>query len=279
MDRHFNVRMLVVVFLLGILTSIPAFAGSAVVGAVVGGKNATLSGQQLIAGHTIFSGDNLQVEDGAAVVTMGKGSRLVFGHDTVVSFDRESSGVTALLQRGDVSVYHPMDDSLPLRLKIANLSIVPAEGFKTLGEVAITGQNVIIKTSEGLLRVEGAGQMYQVPKGKVIKFTPKASRAPQTTGGAQKYGGDADVLLDVAAVGAGAVAAILAGVAMSRAGDAKTQATAATAAANQADADAKAAQAAANNANDNALAVGCTLNKLFGTLPSASQFVPANGSC
>src|SRR2546426_1062716 len=98
-------------------------------------------------------------------------------------------------------------------------------------------------------------------------------------GGAQTYGGGASSAVMWIAVAAGATAAILAGLAMSRASDAKDASNAATAAANKADSDALAAGAAATTANSNALAAGCALNKIFPDVNGASPFVPASGSC
>lgn len=184
-----KVGSLAALVILGIFAALPARASSTVVGAVVAAKNASVGGDLLLPGHTIFSGDDLRVrEDGIAQVTMGKGSRLVFRHDTVASFERDSNQVTALLTGGNASVYQPTDDNVPLRLKVGNLSIVPVAGFRTLGEVAVTDQEVVVRTSEGLLRVEteGTGQMFQVPKGKEVKFVPKkTAAAPQAQGGAQ----------------------------------------------------------------------------------------------
>src|SRR2546422_1911381 len=233
-----KVRTLLVLSTLGVLASIPAFGGSSVVGAVVAAKNASVGGVALMPGHTLFSGDDLRVEYGMTLVTMGKGSRLVFGRDTVASFERESSEVKALLDRGSVSVYHPMDDLVPLRLEVGNLSIMPAEGFGTLGEVAVTDEGVVIKTAQGLLRVEteGTGQTFQVPKGETVKFVAKTASAPQQQGGAQPHRrrkrGGFFWLPAGAAVAGGVLAAVAGGDA--RAGDAprsKTQADAAGAAA------------------------------------------------
>src|SRR5713226_7692256 len=84
----------------------PTFAASAVVGSVAGGINATIGGQALVPNTTLFSGDSLRVKDGAAVVAMGMGSRMVFGRETVASFERGTDEVTVLLGQGNVSMYH-----------------------------------------------------------------------------------------------------------------------------------------------------------------------------
>src|SRR2546429_3382506 len=81
-------RALLFVLLLG-FASIPAFAGSAVVGSVAGSMNATLGGQPLLPNSAIFSGDSLKVKDGATVIALASGSRLVFGRETEARFLRE----------------------------------------------------------------------------------------------------------------------------------------------------------------------------------------------
>ncbi|HEV2382932.1 MAG TPA: hypothetical protein VG206_24465, partial [Terriglobia bacterium] len=53
--------------LLSALAAAPLYAGSAVVGSVAGSLNATVGGQALVPSTVIFSGDSLQVKDGAAV--------------------------------------------------------------------------------------------------------------------------------------------------------------------------------------------------------------------
>ena len=273
-----SARVSLLLLIFGLLAAGSAFAGSLIVGSVAGATNASLGGQALVAGNTIFSGDNLRVSDGSAVVTIGSGSRMVFGKDSVASFGRNASEVTAFLSKGNVSVYHPEEDQALLRLRIGNLSIVPGKGFKTLGEVAVTTDTLIVTTKEGSLRVEGNGKTTEIPKGQSAKFIPKVARSPQQAGGAQTYGGGGSSAVMWIAVAAGATAAILAGLAMSRASDAKDASNAATAAANKADSDAVAAGAAATTANQNSVAAGCALNKLFpGSNPS--PFQPVGATC
>ena len=244
----------------------PALAGTAVVGEAVAGKNASVGSESVIPGYTIFSGDNLKVGDGSAIVTLGRGSRMVFGQNTTAGFERQADQVTTSLSRGSVSVYHPVEDPTAMRLKVGNLSIAAAPGFKTLGEVAMAGSALVVTTNEGLLRVDGTGQTVEVPKGKTVRFEARqrTERAPQTAGGAQRYGSDKDLILDIIAAGA-------AGAALGWEIETQSDVHEAIDAANKADADAKAAEAAA-------ISVGCTLNKLFPNAPPASQFVPPNGA-
>ena len=282
---------LLFVLLLG-LASIPAFAGSAVVGSVAGSMNATLGGQPLLPNSVIFSGDSLKVRDGATVIALASGSRLVFGRETEASFLREGNGVTVLLGGGSVSVYHP-EGSAEVRVKANDVSIAPAPGFKTLGEVAMLNGAIVVTSKEGLLRVEGNGSLVEVATGKTITIGSRMARAPRPQGGGgQGLGGGGSTALEAGALAAGAAAAILAGIGISRANDARDAANAANAsaqkadadavaAANAADADAKAATDAANAAQATANSVGCALNNLNDDLgfgfPSPYQVPP--GTC
>ena len=63
-----SARVSLLLLILGLLAAGSAFAGSLIVGSVAGATNASLGGQALVAGNTIFSGDNLRVSDGSAVV-------------------------------------------------------------------------------------------------------------------------------------------------------------------------------------------------------------------
>ena len=274
------------------LASIPAFAGSAVVGSVAGSMNATLGGQPLLPNSVIFSGDSLKVRDGATVIALASGSRLVFGRETEARFLREGNGVTVLLGEGSVSVYHP-EGSAEVRVNANNVSIAPAPGFKTLGEVAMLNGAIVVTSKEGLLRVEGNGSLVEVATGKTITIGSRMARAPRPQGGGgQGLGGGGSTALEAGALGAGAAAAILAGIGISRANDARDAANAANAsaqkadadavaAANAADADAKAATDAANAAQATANSVGCALNNLNDDLGLgfASPYDPGTNTC
>jgi len=165
--------------LVGLMLSVVAMWGaSAVIGSVAGSTNATVGGQALVANTTLFSGDSLRVSDGAAVVAMGMGSRMVFGRDTVASFERGPEGVTVVLGGGSVSMYHP-EQGVGLRVKVGDLSVTPGKGFKTLGEVAMINGSLIVTAKEGTLRVEGTGRTMELTKGKTIAIMPTAAGAPQ----------------------------------------------------------------------------------------------------
>ena len=110
----------------------PVQAGSAAVGSIAGSRNATLSGAVLVPNTTVFSGDQLQVREGVAVVALDAGNRMVFGRQTEASFERGAKDVTVLLSRGNVSMYHP-GASLGVAVKAGDVTVRPAAGYKTLG--------------------------------------------------------------------------------------------------------------------------------------------------
>jgi hypothetical protein len=175
---------------------------------------------------------------------------VIFGRDTVASFLRDSNEVTVLLSHGDVSMLHP-NDGTPVRVKAGEISITPAAGFKTLGEVAMLNGSVVITAKEGALQVDGSGATKNVTKGQTIVISPKTADDKKGAGNAG-WGSNGNTAFDVAILGAAGAGAVLAGIAMKRSGDANTNALDAIAAANAATSAANAATSAANTANSTA---------------------------
>ena len=266
MRKNWKAHITLWVLLVVAATAIPAFGGAAVVGSVAGSMNATISGQALVPNTTIFSGDSLQVKDGAAVVAVGSGSRLVFGRETEASFLREANEVTVLLGQGNVSLYRAAEGT-GLRVKVGEVSILPAAGYKTLGEVALLGGTLVVTAKEGKLRVEGNGPAVEVVKGKTITLARPARGGAAGSGSA---GFSSSTALQIGAVAAGGTAAVLSGVAMSRSGDARDAAAAANFTALQAAQAAKAAE-------DAAVAAGCALDTLANSLGHPSPYTPPAG--
>jgi hypothetical protein len=273
-----GLRLMVFALLLGVVATVPALAGSAVIGSVAGSMNATIGGQSLLPNTTIFSGDSLQVRDGVAVIAVGNSSRVVLGHDTVASFLRDSNEVTVLLSQGNVSMLHP-NEGTAVRVKAGEVSITPGAGFKTLGEVAMVNGSIVVTAKEGALQVENHGATKSVAKGQTVVISPKTA---QTKGGGNAgWGGGGNTVLEVLAVGAGATAAILAGVAVSRAGQANTAATeaisaaqAATSAANTANSTAASAASAASAAASSAASAALEEECIFDFLRTQSYTSP-----
>jgi len=239
-------RVSLLVLLSCMVAAVPALAGSAVVGSVAGSTNATVGGQSLLPNTTIFSGDSLQVRDGVAVVAIGKSGRMVFGRDTVASFQRDASEVTVMLSQGNVSVFHP-GDGTAVRVKAGDVSVAPATGFKSLGEVAMLNGSVVITSKEGTLQVNDHGATKTVAKGQTIVIQP---RTADNKGGGGGWGGGSTAL-EIAAVGAGVTAAILAAWDISKTNTAITDANNAVAAANTANSTAQTAATAAATAQTN----------------------------
>lgn len=274
-------RVCVFWVLLGTLAGARSFAGSAVIGSVAGSRNATIDGQLVLPHTTIVSGDSLQVNDGAAVVAIGDTSRMVFGRQTTVSFLREGDEVTVVLSRGDLAMYHPQD-GVALRVKVGDVTVVPAKGFKTLGEVAMVGGRVVITAKEGSLRVEGNGSALEVAKGKTIAIAMKAA-ATGNPGSARPAGGLGPRLdVEIAAIATLGTAAILTGIAVSRANGARDAADAANATAASAVAAANTATSAASAAAATANSVGCAIDKITPSITingkKVSPYTPPAGS-
>jgi len=266
--KHAMQVVLTMVAMVGI-GLMPVLAGSAAIGSVAGSRNATLSGEAMVPNTTVFSGDNLQVRDGVAVVAMDQGNRMVFGRQTQASFLREAKNVTVTLSRGDVSMYHP-GASLGVRVKAGDVTVSPVSGSKTLGEVAMLDGSLVVTAKQGALQVERQGRTEQVAEGKTVTLPVTAARAPVPSPAAPPSS-DAHITtattLGVLGLGAGTAAAVLAGIGISRSNDAKAAANAATtaannatSAANDATAAANAATAAANSAGEAANAAGCAEN-------------------
>lgn len=222
-------RFCLLLLVAAIVGVIPMYAGSAVIGSVAGSKNATVGGQALLPNTTLFSGDSLQVKDGVAVVAMGQGSRMVFGSQTEASFVRDANEVTVELAKGDVSMFHPTRGS-GLRVKVGQISVVPAKGYVTEGEVAMLNGTMTITAKKGALRVEGNGPATEVAQGKSIKISVKPGAAPQAGGTAGAAGTPVStftpgLITGIAGAGAAGVGAGFAIAAHSKASDAVTAAT------------------------------------------------------
>ena len=163
-------------FLAATSASVPALAGSVVVGLVAGSESASIDGQAVLPHMVIFADDRLQVKDGVAVVAVSDGSRIALGRDTTAAFQRDARSVTVVLSAGSVSVYHA-SDRVGLRVQAGSVMVEAAPGSKTLGEVAIMDREVAVRVKDGGLRVDDGKQTLEVAKGKTITVAPEAARA------------------------------------------------------------------------------------------------------
>src|SRR5579859_713411 len=280
--KNLKLSMSLFVILAVMVGVVPTFAASAIIGSVAGGTNATIGGQTLLPNTTVFSGDSLKVRDGAAVVALGMGSRMVFGRETVASFDRGADEVTVQLGQCNVVMYHP-EAGMSMRVKIGDVSVSAGKGYRTLGEVAMVNGAVVITAKEGMLQVQGPERSVELTKGKTIEIMPKSAGSPQpgqgTSGSTSSHMSQAE-WVGIGGLAAGGTSAVVGFVNWHKLNNLKTEeaktdadALAALAAANTAAANAAAATAAANIANLNAIEAGQIASQ------TCKQLSPTNPTC
>ncbi|HLY59330.1 MAG TPA: hypothetical protein VKV95_01045 [Terriglobia bacterium] len=271
-------------FILGVILAlvvVPSYAASAVVGSIAGGSNATIGGHALTPNTTLFSGDSLRVADGVAVVAMGMGSRMVFGKETEATFERGTDEVTVTLGQGTVATYHP-EAGIAIRVKAGDVSVRTAQGYKSLGEVAMINGTVVVTAKSGTLKVEGPGRSMELAQGKTIAITPKTAGSPapgQGGAGAATHSTSAHWVA-IAGLAAGGVAGTMGFVDLHKINSNQSLTAKADADALKADADALAAQQAAANAAAQAI---IAQNDAIAAATLASQtclqLSPTNPAC
>jgi hypothetical protein len=256
--KNFVSRVLLAAVFLGMLTPPHALGGSAAIGAIAGSLDATVGGEAIQPNTVVFSGDTLRVADGAAVVAMNTGSRVVLGQRTAASFLKGSDEIVVVLAKGNISIYHP-GSAEPLRLRLGVLSVGPVKGFNTLGDVAMLNDMAVITAKEGMLRLEANGSPIEVRKGRTISVPVKVTRAPQGAPSAgagpppQHTGGSSSLLL-WAGIGAGVVGATFGIIGYSNGNNASDKANNALAASSAAASAAAGAATTAQAATTTALA-------------------------
>lgn len=172
-----RIMLSLIVVLIGMGGLAVAAAGSPIpIGSLVGSKNAILDGQVPLPHTTVLSGDILQVGDGVAMVALDQGNRMILGRGTAASFSREVDGVAVSLTRGNMSLYHP-EAGTGFRVKIGDVTVSPALGYRTLGEIAMVNGLLLVTAKDGALEVERAGTTENVSKGKTITIATTAARA------------------------------------------------------------------------------------------------------
>ena len=154
-----------------------AMAGAMPVGALMGSKDATVDGRAPLPHTTLMSGDSLQVKDGLAMLALDQGNRMILGRQTQASLLREADAVTVSLTHGNLSLYHPQAVS-SFRIKAGDVTVTPAKGYRTLGEVAVVDGYLAVTAREGSLQVEKGGTVQQVGKGKIFTIETDSARAP-----------------------------------------------------------------------------------------------------
>lgn len=161
------------------LTVTVATAGVLPVGALMESRNATLDGQNPLPHTTLLSGDHLQVKDGLALVTLDQGNRMVLGRQTEASFLKDARAVTVSLSHGSLAIYHPQA-SRGFRIRAGAVTVSPAKGYRTVGEMAMADGALMVTAKNGVLEVEKAGTIQEVAQGKTITIATPAD-SDQTT--------------------------------------------------------------------------------------------------
>lgn len=154
-----------------------AAAGVAPVGALMESTNATVDGRSPLPHTTLLSGDRMQVKDGQALVMLDQGNRMVLGRQTEASFLRDARAVTVALRRGNLALYHPQA-SRSFRIRAGAVTVSPAKGYRTLGEMAMADGALMVTAKDGVLQVEKSGAVRKVTKGETITIATPAGRAP-----------------------------------------------------------------------------------------------------
>jgi len=249
-----------------IFGALPLRGGSAVVGTVAGGTNAMVGEQALVPNTTLFSGDRLSVKDGSAMVAMPKGGLIVLGRDTAASFERTTDQVNVALSRGSVSLLHPADGT-PLCVKLGSVSILPGKGFRTLGDVAVVDDLVVVTAKEGSLVVEGADRPAEVKKGRTITIKNVAASG-QVGAAAGAAHVSMNLITPLTTAVAGVTSAAVTGVAISHASSAQTSLTSTATSAQSASQSAGTASTSASGA---ASASGATCTSVSPTDTSCTS--------
>jgi hypothetical protein len=99
---------------------------------------------------------------------------MIFHRDTVASFRRDSDEVTVLLGQGYVSLFHGQN-TMPVRVKVGDISVAPFSSLQTQGEVTARNDVVIVTATDGKLRVEDNGQAIILAKGETIRMADRGS--------------------------------------------------------------------------------------------------------
>jgi len=148
------------------------------IGSLVGSRNATLDGQAPLPHTTLLSGERLQVNDGLAMVALDQGNRMILGRGTEASFSREADGVTVSLTRGTMSLYHA-EAGTGFRVKVGDVTVTPARGYTTMGEIAVVDGLLVVAAKDGSLQIlDDTGTTKKLTKGETVTITTAAARAP-----------------------------------------------------------------------------------------------------
>ena len=156
---------------------VPKPTRPAVIGLVMSSSDTTIAGVRALPSTPIMTGDRLRVGAGAAVIELGKSTRITLGRNTEATFEGKQNDRMTLLSYGGLSFHRPKE-GVEFRLRAGNISIVPISGLDTRAEVEMSGKSLVVASREGSVRVEGNGRIVEVAKGKAIKFFPETYQTP-----------------------------------------------------------------------------------------------------
>lgn len=160
-----------------------------VVGFVLAGKYATISGKPVQAASTILSGDRVSAGRTAATLAIAGGGKITIGQDAQVTFRREQNEVLALLDSGGI-LFSGLNDATGFRVRAGNISVAAKRGWNAAAIVEVTTTTLAVAAREGFVRVEGDGHAIDLTKGRAIQLAP-ALNSDTGGGGSGGAGGGA----------------------------------------------------------------------------------------
>lgn len=143
---------------------------SSVAGFITLSSETTISGTPAAPGQTLFLGDRIDVGNGAAEIVSGRGTKVILGGSTSVSFAREGGGLTALLDHGNLTLSTSQGGAFSVRT--GNVFIQSANESDARAVVTLTPRFLDVATAEGSVVVEADGEQLNVPKGTGVRLLP-----------------------------------------------------------------------------------------------------------
>jgi ferric-dicitrate binding protein FerR (iron transport regulator) len=142
--------------LLIVTLAVPAWSTPAVVGTTAASQSATVRGNALLPGSTVFSGDTIQVgAGGTASIAVTGGTQVRVGPGSQVRLSREKEGTRIEIGRGSASFLVPSDASFEARL--ADATIRSTGKGPTVGVVLVADiRKALIAAEKGELIVRTA---------------------------------------------------------------------------------------------------------------------------
>lgn len=171
------------VLLLILLLACPAWSNPGIVGTAAASRAATVRGNALLPGSTIFSGDTIEVAaKGSASIAVNGGAQVRVGPGSQVRLSREKE--TALLEIGRGSAAFRVTQSTPFEARLADATIRGTGKEPAVGVVLMRdAKTALIAAEKGELVVSTAyeGKSVTLKEGEGVEVT--LAPAPQGGGG------------------------------------------------------------------------------------------------